>query len=242
MLRTDEAELVTLQRRHNGRDSVSNHQPHDCSLNRWFRRRSKKTSKLRVTGLCEGNSQGTGEFPAQMASYAENVSIRWRHHGGVSPGDIPYCTRPLLFESDMSTPLQWRHISVMVFHINGKVDSLFNRLFKLTSKEPSKFSIKDPLWWGNSYMQWTKMSHMPSPTIVLLSIHHIGTRHPNHIVSIQRVYHMLTVINWKSVGSQKVCEEFNVDILLLRLFAHKFWRFQGIQVTVSRGVQLFWMK
>ena len=28
-----------------------------------------------------GNSPGTGEFPAQMASNAENVSIWWRHHG-----------------------------------------------------------------------------------------------------------------------------------------------------------------
>ena len=71
---------VTLQWRHNGRNSVSNHQPHDCLLNRLFRRRSKKTSKLRVTGLCVGNSPGTGEFPAQKASYAENVSIWWRHH------------------------------------------------------------------------------------------------------------------------------------------------------------------
>ena len=69
-----------LQWRHNGRDSVSNHQPHDCLLNRLFKRRSKKTSKLRVTGLCAGNSPGTGEFPAQMASNAENVSIWWRHH------------------------------------------------------------------------------------------------------------------------------------------------------------------
>ena len=68
-----------LQWRHNGRDSVSNHQPNDCLLNRLFRRRSKKTSKLRVTGLCVGNSPGTGEFPVQMASYAENVSIWWRH-------------------------------------------------------------------------------------------------------------------------------------------------------------------
>ena len=34
----------------------------------------RKTSKLRVTGLCRGNSPGTGEFPAQMASNAENVS------------------------------------------------------------------------------------------------------------------------------------------------------------------------
>ena len=71
---------VSLQWRHNGRDSVSNHQHHDCLLNRLFRRRSKKTSKLRVIGLCVGNSPGTGEFSAQMASYAENVSIWWRHH------------------------------------------------------------------------------------------------------------------------------------------------------------------
>ena len=32
-------------------------------LNRLFRRRSKKEPKLRVTGLCEGNSPVTGEFP-----------------------------------------------------------------------------------------------------------------------------------------------------------------------------------
>ena len=38
----------TLRWRHNMRGSVSNHQPHDCLLNRLFRRRSKKTSKLRV--------------------------------------------------------------------------------------------------------------------------------------------------------------------------------------------------
>ena len=49
-------------------------------LNRLFRRRSKKTSKLCVAGLCAGNSPVTGEFPAQMASNGENVSIWWRHH------------------------------------------------------------------------------------------------------------------------------------------------------------------
>ena len=69
-----------LHWRHNGRDCISNHQPNDCLLNRLFRRRSKKTSKLCVTGLCEGNSPGTGEFLAQMTSNAENVSIWWRHH------------------------------------------------------------------------------------------------------------------------------------------------------------------
>ena len=35
----------------------------------------KKTSKFHVTGVCEGNSPVTGEFPTQMASNAENASI-----------------------------------------------------------------------------------------------------------------------------------------------------------------------
>ena len=74
-----------LQWRHNRRDNISNHQPHDCLLNRLIRHISKKTPKLRVPGLCAGNSPGTGEFPAQMARYAENVSIWWRHHAGNNP-------------------------------------------------------------------------------------------------------------------------------------------------------------
>ena len=40
--------------RHNERDGVSNHLHLDCLPNRLFRRRPKKTSKFRVTGLCEG--------------------------------------------------------------------------------------------------------------------------------------------------------------------------------------------
>ena len=75
-----ETKIYSLQWRHNGRENVSNHQPPDCLLNRLFRRSSKKTSKLRVNGLCAGISPGTGEIPAQMASNAENVSISWRHH------------------------------------------------------------------------------------------------------------------------------------------------------------------
>ena len=69
-----------LHWRHNDYDCVSNHQPNGCLFNRLFRSRSKKTPKLRVTGLCAGNSPVTGEFPAQRASNAENVSIWWRHH------------------------------------------------------------------------------------------------------------------------------------------------------------------
>ena len=62
---------VALHCRHNERDGVSNHQPRDCLLNGLFRRGSKKTSKFRVTGLCEGNSRVTGEFPAQRTNNVE---------------------------------------------------------------------------------------------------------------------------------------------------------------------------
>ena len=64
--------LSSLHWCHNGQDGVSNHQPHDCLLNRLFRCRSKKTSKLCVTGVCAGNSPVTGEIPTQKAS---NVDV-----------------------------------------------------------------------------------------------------------------------------------------------------------------------
>ena len=72
--------VYSLQWRHDEPDGVAKHQPYDCLFNRLFRRRWKKTSKLRVTGLCAGNSPMTGEFPAQKTSNAENVSIWWCHH------------------------------------------------------------------------------------------------------------------------------------------------------------------
>ena len=70
---------MTLQWHQNGRNGVSNHQPHDCLLNHLFRHRIKKSSKIRVTGLCERNSPVNVEFSAQRASNEENVSIWWRH-------------------------------------------------------------------------------------------------------------------------------------------------------------------
>ena len=72
-----------LQWRHDERDGLSNYRRHYCLRNRLSRRRSKQTSNLRVTGLCEGNSPVTTEFPAQRSSDAENVSIWWRHHGSM---------------------------------------------------------------------------------------------------------------------------------------------------------------
>ena len=79
----------------NEHHGVSNHQPHNCLLNGLFRPRSNETSKTRVTGLCEGNSPGTGEFPAQSASNAENVSIWWRHHEVSMREDVTHATHAL---------------------------------------------------------------------------------------------------------------------------------------------------
>ena len=67
------------QWRHNERDWVSNHWCIDCLLNHFFWHRSKKTSKLFITGLCEENPPVTSEFLSQRASNSENVSIWWRH-------------------------------------------------------------------------------------------------------------------------------------------------------------------
>ena len=82
-----------LSWRHDERDGVSNHQPNDCLLNRLFRLRSKKTSKLRVTGLCEGNS------PVLRPSYL---------HNGVSyTGKMP--------------PLYWIRAKVPLAHIGPHI-------------------------------------------------------------------------------------------------------------------------
>ena len=75
--------VTTLHWRQNDHDGVSNHQPHGCLLNRLFGRRSKKTSKLRVTGLCAGNSPGPvnsphkGPVTRKMFPF-DDVIMRWR--------------------------------------------------------------------------------------------------------------------------------------------------------------------
>ena len=81
---------------------VSNHQQrHDCLLNHSFRGRSNKSSKLRVTGPCAGNSPVTGEFSAQIASNPENISIWWRHH------DIPILFTVALLRIVDKLPGMW---------------------------------------------------------------------------------------------------------------------------------------
>ena len=81
---------ITLQWRHNDHDGVSNHQPNGCLLKCLYMRWSKKTSKLRVTGLCEGNSPGPVNSPhkgpvmRKMLPF-DDVIICSQNHGPISP-------------------------------------------------------------------------------------------------------------------------------------------------------------
>ena len=120
-----------LQWRHNGRNGVSNHRRLDCSTNRLFWRRSKKTPKLSVTGLCETNSPVTGGFPAQRFSNEENVSIWCRHHGvetGIArPYDatlatsVGYWNIGYLSEIHLkSNPAKWKAIWLS-WHYDGSI-------------------------------------------------------------------------------------------------------------------------
>ena len=119
--------LNSLRWRHNDHAGVSNHQPHGCLLNRLFRCKSKKTSKLRVTGHCAGNSPGTGEFPAQMASYAENVSIWWRHHvvGGQIRGSNQQSTTKTLIKPQRLDPEKQYDQIVFLQNIFGYVPAKY---------------------------------------------------------------------------------------------------------------------
>ena len=65
----------TLQWRHNERDGVSNHRRLDSLLNRLFKHRSKKISKLRVSGPCRGIHRGPANSP---------------HKGPVTPKVLPF--------------------------------------------------------------------------------------------------------------------------------------------------------
>ena len=104
-----------------------------CLLNCLFRRRSKKTAKLRVTGLTAGNSPVTGEFPAQKTSNAENVSIWWRHR--VVSYCVAYCCKPWKLSITPTTvylelwsDMQWPNVYFMI-KLNRLLPNCIKRIF-----------------------------------------------------------------------------------------------------------------
>ena len=77
---------------HNDHAGVSNHQPHGCSLDRLFKRKSKKTPlKFRVTDLCAGNSLGPANSPHKRIvtrkMFPFDDVIMWPHRSGSIESD-----------------------------------------------------------------------------------------------------------------------------------------------------------
>ena len=113
---------VPLHWRHNHHDGVSNHQPHASLLNRLFRGRSKKISKLRVTGLCVGNSPGPVNSP---------------HKGPVTREMFPF-DDVIMYSWWLWLLVQWHHNGRAGMSNHRRLGCLLNRLFWHRSKKISK--------------------------------------------------------------------------------------------------------
>ena len=124
----------SLQWYHNEHSGISNHQPHDCLLNCLFMCMSNKTSNFHVTGLCAGNSPVTGEFPAQIASNVENVSIWWHHHVGYHQGSAVTA-----FSVSCDNKASWQHSLPVSMHGNQATTMMM--LFSLCQLAKGSFCV-----------------------------------------------------------------------------------------------------
>ena len=115
----------TLQWRHNGRDGVSNHQPYDCLLNCSFRRRSKKTSKHRVTGLCGGNSSVPHKGPVTRemfpfddvimsdSTFAKTMASGYSHNSWIARISTKQRNHPLMALNTLRPGQHGCHLQTM---------------------------------------------------------------------------------------------------------------------------------
>ena len=121
---------LSLQWRHNERHGVSNYQHIGCFLSRLSRPRSKKTSKLRVTGLCEWRRPVTAGFPSQRASNTGNVFICWRFN--------------VLSIWQHSLEIHWENritVLLMMTLVNGNI-----------------FRVTGPLWGESTVQRWIPLT------------------------------------------------------------------------------------
>ena len=197
--------LTTLRWRHNGHDGVSNHQPHYCLLNRLFRRISKKTSKPGVTGLCVGNSPETGEFPAQMASNAENVSIWWRHH------DISHS----IWCSGLQTA------AIVHLHI---LSVLKKKIVRVICGVILRINT-DPLYILGYFEQWTNKILL----YLIFSMYKFEKRLQLHLF--EYIFIMIPPLQWHYNERDGVSNHQPCDCLLNRLFRRRSKKTSKLRVT-----------
>ena len=152
---------VPLQWRHFDHDGVSNHQPHGCLLNRLFRRRSKKTLKLRATGLCVGNSPGPvnsphkGPVTRKMFPF-DDVIMQYSWHCLLSPfkssvhpviASNVSCTNPVFIMTTMMTSSNGN-----IFRVTGHLCGEFTGPRWIPRKKTSDAELWCFLWsWVNNH-------------------------------------------------------------------------------------------
>ena len=95
LFRSQDLKHITVS--HNKCDGISNHWRLHCLHNCLFRRRSKKASKLHITGLCEGNSLVASAFTSQKASN-ECTCQRVR---ALNPGSNRWVSKSWLIDKDI---------------------------------------------------------------------------------------------------------------------------------------------
>ena len=179
--------LIPLRWRHNERDSVSTPQPRDCLLSRLFRRRSKKTSKLRVTGLCVGTSPGLVNSP---------------HKGPV--------TRKMFSFDDVIMPdFSWRLLIGMMTWSCGNIFRVSGRLWGESTGQPSpvdfpsqkpatrSFDIFIDLCLNNRLAKQSRRQWFETPL-------HLLWRHCNGCKLISSLRNMVLPILWY-ISSQSSC-------------------------------------
>ena len=129
---------ISLQWRHNGHDGVSDHKPHHCLRKRLFRRRLKKTSKLHVTGLCEGihrwpvNSPHKRPVTRKMFPFEDIIlSYFWqvRHMGRIDTYGISRSTGRLVKKWPIicRQQFQFSSIKIVFWFIFPEICTQFSR-------------------------------------------------------------------------------------------------------------------
>ena len=152
----------SLQWRHNGRNSVSNHQPHDCLLKGLFRHRSQRkhessASLAFVHGIHRGPVNSPHKWPVTRKMFPfddvpmDNEVIT----------DIPFLKRSSLIKyntqyhndpCDAFVTWQWRHNEHHDVSNYWRLDCMFNNLSRLTLRKQPNLRA-GPLW-GESTGDW----------------------------------------------------------------------------------------
>ena len=157
-----------------------------------------------IRGLNEGSrplfTKKTGEFPAQMASCAENVSIWWRHH--VMCGD-----RINLFPSKW----QWQHLAIEPGHmiLSYMVTKQYNSA-KIAALCVLVYSLILTIGWCYKVVKYntsqnTKYSYQVDHRPESKLTHHIKQSFMNYAVSVASILDNADrVITQKHKGSRRL--------------------------------------